>query len=120
MEQSLIIVEQWNLMPHLPKVFLNIPEVWMCSGALLEGQMCLFVEPWIHNWQKFNCKSGWASNDNDVQLMMQGLSHFSYHCSGGQLLLCDLQGGVYADGVVLTDDPVVISLQLWVTLVLPT
>lgn len=40
--------------------------------------------------------------------VMQALSHFSYHCSAGQFVLCDLQGGVYRDGVILTD-PVILS-----------
>jgi hypothetical protein len=39
---------------------------------------------------------------------MQALSHFSYHSSSGGFVLCDLQGGVYSDGIVLTD-PVVLS-----------
>ena len=39
---------------------------------------------------------------------MQALSHFTYHVSGGQFVLCDLQGGVYDKGVVLTD-PVILS-----------
>ena len=39
---------------------------------------------------------------------MQALSHYSYHISSGALLLCDLQGGIYADGAVLTD-PVLMS-----------
>ena len=39
---------------------------------------------------------------------MQALSHNSYHISVGKYLLCDLQGGVYKDGVVLTN-PVIMS-----------
>lgn len=39
---------------------------------------------------------------------MQALSHFSYHCSSGQYVLCDLQGAVYRRSVVITD-PVVHS-----------
>jgi len=39
---------------------------------------------------------------------MQALSHFSYHVSGGSYILCDLQGGVDRDAVVLTD-PVILS-----------
>ena len=34
---------------------------------------------------------------------MQALSHFSYHISNGRTLLCDVQGAVYKDCVVLTD-----------------
>lgn len=41
---------------------------------------------------------------------MQALSHFSYHISGGKCVLCDLQGGVYSNAVVLTD-PVITSLK---------
>lgn len=41
---------------------------------------------------------------------MQALSHFSYHASRRAILLCDLQGAVYRDRVVLTD-PVVHSLD---------
>ncbi|CZS93374.1 uncharacterized protein RAG0_03704 [Rhynchosporium agropyri] len=47
--------------------------------------------------------AGNASGD-----VMQALSHFSYHVSYGQLLLCDLQGGVYQNGFILSD-PVIIS-----------
>eukprot|EP00959_Pyramimonas_sp_CCMP1952_P322136 6740686-Pyramimonas_sp.AAC.2 len=40
---------------------------------------------------------------------MQALSHFSYHVStGGNVLLCDVQGGVYSDGCILTD-PAILS-----------
>ncbi len=39
---------------------------------------------------------------------MQALSHFSYHATGGQFVLCDLQGGIYGNGVILTD-PVILS-----------
>ncbi len=45
--------------------------------------------------------SGWAE-------CMQALSHYSYHVSSGQFVLCDLQGGIYEGGIVLTD-PVVHS-----------
>lgn len=53
--------------------------------------------------------SGWCSEENlDEVDVLQALSHFSYHRSAGQFLLCDLQGGIYRDGVVLTD-PVIMS-----------
>ena len=42
---------------------------------------------------------------------MQALSHFSFQITGGQHLLCDLQGGVSdCDGAVLTD-PVILSMD---------
>ncbi|KAI0532536.1 kinase-like domain-containing protein [Xylaria digitata] len=67
------------------------------------------VEPMIENFEKFNSNSGWADTTGGVwSKAMQALSHFSYHNSGGQLLLCDLQGGSYGDGYILTD-PVIMS-----------
>jgi hypothetical protein len=53
---------------------------------------------------KFNSNSGHL-NGADV---MQALSHFSYHTSSGTFLLCDLQGGHYADCYILTD-PAIMS-----------
>jgi hypothetical protein len=49
-----------------------------------------------------------ADDETPWPRVMQALSHFSYHQSGGQHVLCDLQGGVYRDGIVLTD-PAVLS-----------
>lgn len=40
--------------------------------------------------------------------MMQALSHFSYSVTGGNLLLCDIQGGTFNKGFAITD-PVIIS-----------
>ena len=55
---------------------------------------------------KFNSNSGHSDGDQ----VMAALSHFSYHHTAGQHLLCDLQGGKYADCYVLTD-PVIMSLD---------
>lgn len=40
---------------------------------------------------------------------MQALSHYSYHASSGQVLLCDLQGGPETDGSFTLTDPVILS-----------
>jgi len=90
-------------------IYLNQPAVWtFLAGTEYEGQKIL-VEPFIQNFQKFNSNSGWRDPDGTPwNQVLQSLSHYSYHVSGGSLLLCDLQGGVYSDGVVLTD-PVVMS-----------
>jgi hypothetical protein len=42
-------------------------------------------------------KLGTAAAAAVVQAM-QALSHFSYHKTGGQLVLCDLQGGIMSRG----------------------
>ena len=42
---------------------------------------------------------------------MQALSHYTYHMTGGAVALCDLQGGMQGENVVLTD-PVIMSNTL--------
>ncbi|EPS39751.1 hypothetical protein H072_6459 [Dactylellina haptotyla CBS 200.50] len=86
----------------------NKPEIWTYTGGRKSGQKNL-VEPMITNFEKFNSNSGWVKqNSNGWTVVMQALSHFSYHNSGGEYLLCDLQGGRYSDGCVLSD-PVIMS-----------
>ncbi|RSL45510.1 hypothetical protein CEP54_014231 [Fusarium duplospermum] len=71
------------------------------------GQKAL-CEPFIQNYQKFNSNSGWNDDSRAWGEVMQALSHFSYHLSGGQFVLCDLQGGIYQREIVLSD-PVILS-----------
>ncbi|KAL6048918.1 Alpha-type protein kinase domain-containing protein [Balamuthia mandrillaris] len=106
------LIHAWNCAGFISKlVKLNVPQVW--TFAYSEGNSWsnrkVLVEPYVENWQKFNSNTGWVSDD-DVpwHRVMQALSHFSYHASGGQFVLCDLQGGVYSNGVVLSD-PVILS-----------
>ncbi|KAH9219853.1 kinase-like domain-containing protein [Leptodontidium sp. 2 PMI_412] len=87
------------------RILLNTPEIWTYEMS----QQKLLLEPMIENFEKFNSNTGWASvTGSEWSDAMQALSHFSYHNSNRQLLLCDLQGGVYQDGYVLSD-PVIMS-----------
>lgn len=60
-----------------------------------ESGLKVLVEPMINGvpFQKWNSNTGF----NDPKLKnndyIQALSHWSYHTSNGNLLLCDLQGG---------------------------
>ena len=47
----------------------------------------------------------------NITKTMQALSHYSYHFSDGQRLVCDLQGGYYGDYYILTDP--VIEVRGW-------
>eukprot|EP00959_Pyramimonas_sp_CCMP1952_P473865 9502471-Pyramimonas_sp.AAC.1 len=111
-EKSLDILDRWNDGNFIveKKLYLNKPEVWEFGPSLREGQKCL-VEPWIQNWEKFNSNTGWTSHQTPWHLVMQALSHFSYHTTGGSVLLCDVQGGVYSDGCVLTDPAIMSHTQ---------
>jgi hypothetical protein len=58
------------------------------------------VEPYIEKFEKFNSNSGWVNTGcGEPSDAMQALSEFSYHGWGGEYVLCDLQGGVYQDGL---------------------
>jgi hypothetical protein len=93
-------------------VRLNRPEVWglaadkRSASAAGSGAQAL-VEPFIEGFRKFNSNSGWAGSGTYAGISA-ALSHYTNHAPSGQLLLCDLQGGVTADGAELTD-PVVMS-----------
>ncbi|KAK4443134.1 kinase-like domain-containing protein [Podospora aff. communis PSN243] len=77
-------------------------EDWQLGGVLHLQQ------PFVREFQKFNSNTGWCGTSTDGMHVMQGLSHFSYHDSGGELVLCDLQGEAYSSHIVLTD-PVILS-----------
>jgi hypothetical protein len=85
-----------------------MPDVWAFQRNSRWAGHKVLQEPFIDNYHKFNSNTGWADSSNPWPQVMQALSHFSYHVSGGQFVLCDLQGGIYRDGVVLTD-PVILS-----------
>jgi len=110
-KEALHLITKWNNKNLINRmVKLNLPEVWKFtrdSNASWSGKKVL-QEPFIEKYEKFNSNSGWADDSLPWPRVMQAISHFSYHISNGQTLLCDLQGGVYSNGVVLTD-PVVMS-----------
>lgn len=84
-------------------IYLTKPEVWTQTGS----KQKVLVEPFVEGFEKFNSNSGWANNSHPV---MQALSHFSYHNSNGQTVLCDLQGGRMDGGNYMLTDPVVLSM----------
>jgi hypothetical protein len=110
-QKALHIITQWNqanICGGGTVIRLNCPEHWV-----IDGKDCL-VEPYIYDFFKMNSNSGWVrSNFDDYEQkdrceMLQALSHYSYHISSGQFLLCDLQGGLFRDGIILTD-PAIMS-----------
>ncbi|KAI0478318.1 kinase-like domain-containing protein [Xylaria cf. heliscus] len=100
------VIDAWHDARVIDKrILLNTPAIWTYTET---GGKSL-VEPMIENFEKFNSNSGWAPVTGGAwSEAMQALSHFSYHNSGGQLLLCDLQGGSYRNGYILSD-PVIMS-----------
>ncbi|POR33713.1 Uncharacterized protein TPAR_06097 [Tolypocladium paradoxum] len=110
-DKALEIVNRFNHLSIVNKVVkINVPEVWRFIDDALDersGQKIL-CEPFIENYQKFNSNTGWNDDSMAWGEAMQALSHFSYHVSGGNYVLCDLQGGIYQHELVLSD-PVILS-----------
>ena len=111
-EKALHIVDQWNRQRLIgQRIRLNEPEVkTMFSRCSKRNGQKVLVEPFITNWKKFNSNTGWSTSAVPWDKVMQALSHYSYHVSSGQFLLCDLQGGIYQDGAILSD-PVILSRE---------
>lgn len=105
------LVSGWNAARIVgPPVRVNRPQVWTVTTGPNAGQKIL-AEPYIAGYRRFNSNSGWTARSSVADswvAAMQALSHWSYHSTGGQLTLVDLQGGVSVNGAVLTD-PVVLS-----------
>ena len=109
-EKAIDIVSQFNQSNIIDKTIkVNRAEVWTFtdSSGSWSGRKSL-TEPYIADWVKFNSNSGWADDSTIWGEVMQALSHFSYHVSSGKFVLCDLQGGLYSNGAILTD-PVILS-----------
>jgi hypothetical protein len=101
-EKAVQLVDKFNSQRFSRlKIRVNVPEI-LTTGTGRDKTKWL-VEPFVYNWVKFNSNSGWYRDVDDVDDVMQAVSHFSYHTSGGQFVVCDLQGGVYRDGVILSD-----------------
>ncbi|UKZ47318.1 hypothetical protein TrVGV298_001536 [Trichoderma virens] len=88
---------------------------WFKSGAVFSEEYfthdILAVDKALEIVNRFNrCASntGWNDESTAWGEVMQAVSHFSYHVSGGMYVLCDLQGGIYQREVVLSD-PVILS-----------
>lgn len=113
MEKAVDLVARWNeqrIMEQLVRV--NVPEVWTFDESdFFPSETKVLVEPFIANYRKFNSNTGWVTDSTSPwPQVMQALSHFTYHVSNGKYLLCDVQGGVYSNGVILTD-PAIHSRQ---------
>jgi hypothetical protein len=80
-------------------VRLNRSTVWRSD----DGHIQLLVEPFLEGIERFNSNTGWVPvQQSHACQLAQALSHYSYHETNGQRLLCDIQGNV-GRHVVLCD-----------------
>lgn len=81
--------EEWNSFCR------NGNEIMVNRGAIhnSNSNIAYLVEPLIRYYTKFTSNSGWIDDSNDWEVRaMEAFSHFTYHSSGGHLLVRDLQG----------------------------
>ena len=111
-EKALEIINQFNDDRIINKsIWLNKPTVWTFDEWSDRSGEKVLVEPMISNFEKFNSNTAWTPQQSSPWIdVMQALSHYSFHISNATLLFCDLQGGVYKDGFVITD-PVIMSMN---------
>ena len=105
-EKALQLINKFNNDHIINKpIWLNEPEIW----HLIKTKELFLTEPMIENFEKFNSNTGWTPDQTSPWIdVMQALSHYSYHTSQRSVLFCDLQGGSYKDGFIITD-PVIMS-----------
>eukprot|EP00929_Paragymnodinium_shiwhaense_P113479 TRINITY_DN81768_c0_g1_i1.p1 TRINITY_DN81768_c0_g1~~TRINITY_DN81768_c0_g1_i1.p1 ORF type:complete len:557 (-),score=102.32 TRINITY_DN81768_c0_g1_i1:306-1976(-) len=74
------------------------PAVWQ----MMDTKQKILVEPFVKGFESFNSNTAWVGSSAWAQAL-QSISHFSYHHTDGQMVLCDLQGAIENDTVILTD-----------------
>ncbi|KAK0711792.1 kinase-like domain-containing protein [Lasiosphaeris hirsuta] len=108
-DKALELVNRFNQLNIVSKpIKINVLEVWTFAKNCSRAGVKVLQEPFIQNYQKFNSNTGWTDTTRNWSQAMQALSHFSYHISGGNYVLCDLQGGIYQSEAVLSD-PAILS-----------
>ena len=90
------VAEEWNKFCEQGK------EILVSRGYIRSsnGGIKYLVEPLIRNFTKFTSNGGWIASEDEegwAVLAMEAFSHFSYHYSGGQLMVSDLQGRCFYD-----------------------
>jgi hypothetical protein len=88
-DKAIQFAEHWNVFCASDE------EILVTKGDVkVIGGTKYLVEPLIRDFTKFTSNNGWiADSDNDWTVQaMEAFSHFSYHHSGGQMIVCDLQG----------------------------
>jgi hypothetical protein len=89
-DETIFYAEEWNKICEYSK------EILVTKGNVmkLNGTNYL-VEPLIRYFTKYTSNNGWVANENEegwAVLAMEAFSHYTYHKSGGQMIVCDLQG----------------------------
>lgn len=87
-DRAIQYAEEWNDFCESDE------KILITKGSVHDlGGKKYLVEPLIRNFTKFTSNNGWISSDEGwCSEAMEAFSHYTYHRSGGMLLVCDLQG----------------------------
>jgi hypothetical protein len=88
-DRTIRTAELWNSWCAFGK------EILISRGTIHQSNSGIkyLVEPLIRDYEKFSSNNGWIGNTSDWKVKcMEAFTHFSYHESGGQLIVCDIQG----------------------------
>jgi hypothetical protein len=88
-DRTIRTAELWNSTCDFDK------KILISRGAIHKSHAGIkyMIEPLIRDYEKFTSNSGWIRDTSDWQVRcMAAFTHYSYHESGGQLIICDIQG----------------------------
>ena len=88
-DRAIQLAEEWNQFCE------NGKEILITKGdVMISGGTKYLVEPLIRNFCKYTSNNGWISDEQrkwETQAL-EAFTHYTYHKSGGSLIVCDLQG----------------------------
>ncbi|CAJ1968337.1 unnamed protein product [Cylindrotheca closterium] len=87
-DKTIDFAESWNDVCPYGK------EIMVSRGSLhTKGGRRYIVEPLIRDYDKFTSNTGWIGDTSNWQVRcMEAFTHYTYHKSGGQMIVCDIQG----------------------------
>jgi Alpha-kinase family len=88
-DKAIEYAEQWNqFCEHGKEILITKGDVKQTS----DGTMYL-IEPFIRYFCKFTSNNGYINREAGWEgQAMEAFTHYTYHKSGGSLIVCDLQG----------------------------
>jgi hypothetical protein len=87
-----MIIDEWN-QGHFSSISISLLNYEVNSHDIGGHVVEAVTEAFLPLVRKFNSNSGWVSQSNQYpNEIVQSLSHYSYHSTGGLLVLCDIQG----------------------------
>jgi len=88
-DKAIEMAEEWNdMVEEDEKILITKGNIHTSNSGIQ-----YLVEPLIRSYHKFTSNSGWIDTDGGwPSEAMEAFTHFTYHKSGGLLIVCDLQG----------------------------